>query len=166
MRMTTCAPMMRMKTSKPSISAAAPPRRWPSCLLFRSRRSLAALGVAALALGGAAGAHAADKGKKQGPTVAAVRIAQGQVVNGAKSPVEGAVVYLENPTSLDIKSYLTDNNGHFHFTQLAPQTDYEVWAEQNGVQSKHKFISQFSSHTHFDFTLKLTPEKKKLLGFL
>ena len=89
------------------------------------------------------------------------------VINGAKQPVEGAIVYLENPTSLAIKSYLTDNKGHFHFTQLAAQTDYDVWAEQNGVQTKHKFISQFSSHTHFAFTLKLVPEKKKkLLGFL
>ena len=167
MKTTKCAIVARMKTSSRFIPATAPLRRWPSCLLFLSHRKPAALALAALVLSGAAGARAADKNKKQGgPTIAAVRIAQGQVVNGAKSPVEGAVVYLENPTSLEIKSYLTDNNGHFHFTQLAPQTDYEVWAEQNGVESKHKFISQFNSHTHYDFTLKLTPEKKRLLGFL
>ena len=111
-------------------------------------------------------AACADKHAKR-PTVAVQRIAEGQVINGTQKPIEGAIVYLENPTSLDIKSYLTDNQGHFHFTQLAPQTDYEVWAEQNGVQTKHKFISQFSSHTHFQFTLKLVPEhKKKLLGIL
>ncbi len=118
-----------------------------------------------LVLGGIA-AHAFDKKQKPRPGALAVRIAEGQVVNGEKKPLDGAIVYLENPTSLEIKSYLTDNNGHFHFAQLAAQTDYEVWAEQNDVQSKHKFISQFSSHTHFEFTLKLAPEKKKLLGFL
>ena len=111
-------------------------------------------------------ASGANKHAKR-PTPVAERIAEGEVINGAKKPIEGAIVYLENPTSLDIKSYLTDNQGHFHFTQLAAQTDYEVWAEQNGVQTKHKFISQFSSHTHFEFTLKLVPEKKKkLLGIL
>ena len=109
--------------------------------------------------------HAADK--KPRPPVAVVRVAEGEVVNGAKKPLEGAIVYLENPISLDVKSYLTDAKGHFHFTQIAPQTDYEVWAEQNGTQSKHKFISQFSSHTHFEFTLVLDPDKKKkLFGIL
>ena len=113
-----------------------------------------------------AAARTGSKSRVKRPSPVAERIAQGQVVNNAKQPVEGAVVYLENPTSLAIKSYLTDTTGHFHFAQLQAQTDYEVWAEQNGVQSKHKFISQFSSHTHFNFTLKLTPEHKKKLGFL
>lgn len=88
----------------------------------------------------------------------------GIVVNGAKAPVAGAVVYLENPKSLDVQSYLTDAQGRYHFSQISPQTDYEVWAEQNGVQSKHKFISQFSSHVSFHFVLKLTPAKHKFLG--
>ncbi len=92
---------------------------------------------------------------------------EGNVMNGAKTPVIGAVVYLENPKSLDVSSYLTDDKGYFHFSQISPQTDYELWAEQNGVETKHKFISQFSSHVHFHFILKLTPEKKKkFLGIL
>ena len=83
------------------------------------------------------------------------------MVNGANAPVVGAVVYLENPKSLDVQSYLTDEHGYYHFTHIAAQTDYELWAEQNGVQTKHKFISQFSNHVAFHFTLELTPEKKK-----
>ena len=100
------------------------------------------------------------------PKAAIEFVAAGKVVhNGA--PVEGAVVYLENPKSLAIKSYLTSPNGEFHFSNISPQTDFEVWAEQNGVQSRHKFISQFSSHTKFIFVLKLEPPKKrKLLGVL
>ena len=92
----------------------------------------------------------------------------GTVVDDAKAPVAGAVVYLENPKSLDVQSYLTDDQGHYHFTHISPQTDYDLWAEQNGVQSKHRFISQFSNHVAFHFTLKLTPakKKKKILGIL
>lgn len=108
----------------------------------------------------------AQKQKNGAVAVSQVRVAEGRVVDKAKQPVNGAVVYLENPISLDIKSYLTTKGGRFHFNQIAPQTDYEVWAEQDGVQSKHKFISQFSNHTKFDFTLKLTPQKKKILGVL
>lgn len=86
------------------------------------------------------------------------------MVNEAKAPVSGAVVYLENPKSLDVQSYLSDDKGYFHFTHIAPQTDYEVWAEKDGVESKHTFISQFNNHVHFHFTLKLAPQKKKFLG--
>ncbi len=90
----------------------------------------------------------------------------GIVINGAKAPIAGAVVYLENPKSLDVQSYLTDAQGHYHFSHIAPQTDYEIWAEQNGHQSKHKFISQFSNHIQFHFTLTLIADQKKhkLLG--
>ncbi len=92
----------------------------------------------------------------------------GTVLNDAKAPVAGAVVYLENPKSLDVQSYLTDDKGQFHFLHISPQTDYDLWAEQNGVQTKHKFISQFNSHLAFHYTLKLTPQKKKkkILGIL
>ncbi len=140
-------------------------RRQPTRSRVAGHRLRAMLTIAMACLLGILPMYA-DKRKAQKP-VSTVRIAEGQVVNGAKKPLEGAVVYLENPTSLDIKSYLSDSGGHFHFGQLALQTDYEVWAEQNGTQSKHKFISQFSSHTHFDFTLTLDPDKKKkLLGIL
>ena len=88
----------------------------------------------------------------------------GTVVNGGKAPVAGAVVYLENPKSLDVQSYLSDGEGHYHFNHISPQTDYELWAEQNGVQSKHQFISQFSSHVNFHYSLKLAPAKRKFLG--
>ena len=166
--------MVRMRTSSFAPLPLAAPGRTFKCarrrLLLRAGYLLP-LSLAFVGTGIAAGAAGLrgnpNKDSKKHQQTAVVRIAQGQVVNGAKKPLEGAIVYLENPASLNIKSYLTDASGHFHFAQLAAQTDYEVWAEQNGVQSKHKFISQFSSHTHFDFQLTLDPDKKKkFLGFL
>lgn len=107
-------------------------------------------------------AHAAKHTRKPKPIVEVV--AAGEVTRDG-APATGAVVYLENPANLAIKSYLTGPDGAFHFNNIAPQTDYEVWAELNGVQSKHKFISQFSNHTKFIYTLKLEPKgKHKLLG--
>ena len=98
---------------------------------------------------------------RKSPPAPAVRFVEGYVVSHAKTPLENAIVYLEDPKSMAIKSYLSDNKGYFHFTNLAAQTDYELWAEQEGVQSKHKFISQFSSRSRFVFTLKLDPKVKK-----
>ena len=177
MRTRAHAAMVRMRTSSSFLLAHTAPGRVSPCA---GRRSLlrgasvlplllffASTGFAAGVAAPGSDAKAGKDGKKHQHAAAVVRIAQGQVVNGAKKPLENAIVYLEDPTSLTIKSYLTDASGHFHFTQLAAQTDYEVWAEQNGTQSKHKFISQFSSHDHFDFQLTLDPnKKKKLLGFL
>ena len=101
--------------------------------------------------------------------IAQEHVALGKVINNhGKQPIEGAVVYLEDPKSLAIRSYLTHADGGFHFRNLTPQTDYEIWAELNGEQSKHLWISQFSNHAHFTFTLKLDPKdgKKKVLGIL
>ena len=158
--------MMTRKSSAAALAFAGSGQRWGKPLPPLLR--LGVPGVVASAFLLCVPAFGAGKDKHgRHPAPPPERIAEGQVINGAKKPIEGAVVYLENPTSLDIKSYLTDSKGHYHFSQLAAQTDYEVWAEQNGVQSKHRFISQFSSHTHFEYTLTLKPEKKKkLLGIL
>lgn len=158
MRLTRAAPT-RTRTSKvpPAHTATTSGRR----LAYRGFCAVLVLCTGCLPV-----AHASHKDKHSKQAVAVRIVAQGKVVNHAKAPVSGAVVYLEDPKSLAIKSYLTDASGQFHFAQLSPQTDYEVWAEQNGIQSKHKFISQFSSHVHFNFILKLDPKQKKLLGFL
>ena len=151
---------MRMRTSRPELRwlVVVPSRVFEGVL----RDALLLILSVCLVPCALAQKHSKHNAQKAAPDI----IAEGRVVNHAKAPVANAVVYLENPNSLAIKSYLTDNNGHYHFNQLAPQTDYEIWAEQNGVESKHKFISQFSSHTHFDFTLQLNPKKKKVLGVL
>lgn len=154
-----------MKTSN-----QAGPQRSASAHLLLARRGCTgvlrnAFILPALAILLPCAALAATHSKKVKPAVDI--IASGKVISSNKAPAADAIVYLEDPQSMAIKSYLTGQNGEFHFTDLAPQTDYEVWAEQNGAESKHKFISKFSSHTHFAFTLKLDPaHKHKLLGFL
>lgn len=85
----------------------------------------------------------------------AQRVVEGRVVNKQDTPINGAVVYLKDTRSLSVKSYLTDENGRFHFGQLADGADYEVWAEQNGKRSSSKSISQFNSKLDIQFTLKI-----------
>jgi protocatechuate 3,4-dioxygenase beta subunit len=153
-------------TTKTMTTAATTTRTRTSSLAFRSatrpQHAEAKLWGRALVL---CSLSAALPGALHAQAKPAVRhTVDGTVVNGSKQPVAGAVVYLENPKSLDVQSYLTDNQGHFHFNHVQPQTDYDVWAEQNGVETKHKFISQFSSHVNFHVVLKLTPERKKFLG--
>jgi hypothetical protein len=88
------------------------------------------------------------------------RTVVGTVVGKDDKPVAGAVVYLQNGKTMDIKSYLTDAAGRFHFGQLAQSTDYEIWAESNGERSKSKNISLYNSKDSFSFTLKLDKADK------
>ena len=87
------------------------------------------------------------------------RIAQGEVVDKAGTVLGGAVVYLKNSRTNAVKTYIADGEGHFRFGQLSQNTDYELWAESNGVRSKSKVISSFNSENQFNFTLKVDATK-------
>ena len=85
----------------------------------------------------------------------AERIVLGTVTGGSGAPLDNAVVYLQNTKTMEIRSYVTNGGGHFHFNQLLPDTDYAVWAEVNKHRSKTKTVSMFSSHVKFDYQLKI-----------
>jgi hypothetical protein len=96
--------------------------------------------VAALFLLTAAGvapvAQAQDFGVKQ---------LQGKVLGASDAPIAGAIVYLENTRNSDIKSYITETDGSYHFADLSADTDYTVWAAFKGKKSPVKTISSFDS---------------------
>lgn len=87
------------------------------------------------------------------------RIATGKVVNKDGSPIGGAVVYLKNARTNAVKTYIADDQGQFRFGELSQDTDYELWAESNGVRSKSRGISSFDSQNNFYFTFKVDAPK-------
>ena len=88
------------------------------------------------ATGIAPAARAQDFGVKQ---------LQGKVFNASDAPLNGAVVYLENSRNNDIKSYITETDGSYHFANLSADTDYTVWASFKGKKSAVKTVSSFDS---------------------
>jgi hypothetical protein len=90
--------------------------------------------------------------QQRGP---AQRVVQGKAVDKDDAAIKGAVVYLKDDHSLSVKSYITDDQGGYRFGQLAQNTDYELWAENNGKKSPVKTISSFDSKNQFYITLKI-----------
>jgi hypothetical protein len=91
--------------------------------------------------------------------VPVLRTVAGEVCSKDGSPIKGAVVYLKDEKSLAVKSYLSDDQGQFHFRQLSMSLDYDLWAELNGNRSKTKSISQFNSKHDLHYKLKLPVSK-------
>lgn len=74
-----------------------------------------------------------------------VKQLQGKVFSASDATLSGAIVYLENSRNNDIKSYITETDGGYHFANLSADTDYTLWAAFKGRKSPVKTVSSFDS---------------------
>ncbi len=84
----------------------------------------------------------------------AQRVIRGKVYGSGDTPQNGAVVYLKNMKSLEIKTYIAQD-ATYRFGQLGTSEDYQLWAEFGGHKSKVKNISGFDSNKQFDVSLHI-----------
>jgi hypothetical protein len=87
------------------------------------------------------------------------RSVQGTVTVADDSPVDGAVVQLKNTKTLQIRSFITKEDGTYHFYDLSPDIDYELKADYQGASSNTKTLSSFDSRKQTILNLKLNPKK-------
>jgi hypothetical protein len=88
-----------------------------------------------------------------------VRVVQGNVTNSADQLQANAVVYLQDQKTLEVRTYITQTDGHYRFGQLSSDVDYQIWAEYQGHKSKTRAISSFDSKKQFNFDLKIDTTK-------
>ena len=69
------------------------------------------------------------------------------------------MVYLKDGHTLSVKSFIADDQGEYRFGQLAQNTDYEIWAENNGKEESVKTISSFDSKNQFYINLKIDTDQ-------
>jgi hypothetical protein len=85
----------------------------------------------------------------------AVRVVQGSVQTAEGQPQQNAVVYLQDQKSHEVRTFITETDGHYRFGQLSSDVDYQIWAEFKGHKSKTRSISSFDSKKQFIFDLKI-----------
>jgi hypothetical protein len=83
----------------------------------------------------------------------------GQVLTPSDQPLPSAVVYLKNTKTLQVKSFITENDGGYRFHSLAPNVDYEVYAEYQGKKSSTKTVSAFDSRANVTLNLHIDMSK-------
>ncbi|HLW76326.1 MAG TPA: carboxypeptidase-like regulatory domain-containing protein [Bryobacteraceae bacterium] len=111
--------------------------------------------AALLMLGGAIQAQQSKEDKK---LAASERIVEGTVFDPAGGTVNGAIVQLKDMRTLQIRSFITQQQGAYHFSGLKIDNDYELQAEFQGARSPWKRLSVFD--TRKQPVINLTLEKK------
>ena len=87
------------------------------------------------------------------------RTVEGKVLDPTGKPRADAIVYLQDEKSREIKTYITNADGNYRFTQLSTDANYQLWSKYQGMKSKTKSIGSFSSKPTYVFDLKLEPSK-------
>jgi Carboxypeptidase regulatory-like domain len=86
---------------------------------------------------------------------AAQRVVQGKVELASGGMAKGAIVYIKNGKTLEVRTYISTADGSYRFGQLNADADYTVWAEYQGKKSKEKTISSFDTKKVFNVALKI-----------
>ena len=88
------------------------------------------------------------KDKQQG------RLLSGKVLDPQDNPISGAVVYLTNTRTHEVKTYIIGQEGTYRFPGLT-NVDYEVYAQFNNHKSDTRSVSQFDDRSQVYIDLKI-----------
>jgi Carboxypeptidase regulatory-like domain len=89
------------------------------------------------------------------------RAIEGTVLSSAGAPVSGAVVLLKNVKTLQVRSFIAQQDGKYRFYGLSTDVNWQLRAEAGGMTSKTKTVSVFDSHPRVMLNLKLDRKKSK-----
>jgi len=93
--------------------------------------------------------------KKQDPNLRSV---EGAVLALDKKPTPDAIVQLKDTRTLQVRTFVTQEDGQYHFAGLRTDTDYELQASLGELKSASKRLTTFDSRKTANVVLQL--EKK------
>jgi hypothetical protein len=77
--------------------------------------------------------------------VGSSRTVTGRVLSSDGETLAGAVVQIKNVRTLQVRSFISQKDGGYHFVRLATDVDHEIFARYRGRFSPKKNVSQFDS---------------------
>ena len=101
---------------------------------------------------------AQDVKKKKGQP--ATRVVQGTVYDEADKPVTGAVVQLKDMRTLQVRSFISQEDGAYHFSELKVDNDYQLKADFSGTTSGWKTLSIFDTRNTPVINLKMDKKQE------
>jgi hypothetical protein len=85
----------------------------------------------------------------------AVRVVTGAVLDKSGAPVKGAMVYLKDDKTSQVRSMLVDENGKYRFMSLSFTADYKLWAQAKDKKSVERPISSMDTKNELNRDLKI-----------
>lgn len=83
-----------------------------------------------------------------------LRAVHGSVMDKDQNPIADGIIYLRNKKTNNVRTQISDPQGHYQFTGLDPNVDFEIHAEYRRRKSSRHTISNFDSRR--DIQLDLT----------
>ncbi len=105
---------------------------------------------------------AQGQSRKEKAEEASKRSLEGLVTDASENVVVGAIVKLKDQKTLGVRSFITKEDGKYHFYGLSINSDYEVQAVSSGMSSKARTLSVYDSRKtpNLDLKLENKPENK------
>lgn len=82
-----------------------------------------------------------------------LRTVEGSVLDKDQNPIANGIVYLLNKKTNNIRTHISDSQGHYQFTGLDPNADFEIHAEYKKRKSARHNISSFDERRHIEINL-------------
>ena len=125
------------------------------------RNGARVVALAAVALLVSAGLSGQEQTRKEKREEAKLRNVMGLVLDAQEQPASGAVVQLKDMRTLQVRSFITQNDGQYHFTGLRPDIDYQITAKFGEMTAAPRTLSIFDGRKDAVMNFKLDkPEKK------
>lgn len=84
-----------------------------------------------------------------------LRAVEGTVQDSSGAPVNGAIVQLKDTKSLQIRSFITRDNGTFVFQGIKKSVEYELKAKFKNKESKPRLLTIFDDRQRANIDLKI-----------
>ena len=123
--------------------------------MFKKLAAVTAGVVFATVLSTALSTAIAGQTKKQKQEDAAARSLEGVVLDAQENFVTGAVVKLEDMRTLQVRSFITKEDGKYHFSGLKTEVEYQVRADYMDLTSGWKRLSIFDTRKVASINLKV-----------